>query len=283
MRAAALLAVLVVAACAGGRDPAPPPRDAAPPPHETPLSGPLSEAEFAALHTLREDAAPPAKGVSVDLPGAGSKAYLSLPPGEKAPLPGVVVIHEWWGLNDHIRHATDRLAAEGYAALAVDLYDGQVATTREQAQALTKGVEPESAKTVLAAARRFLVDDARVRAPRTAVLGWCFGGKWALEDALAQPQHAAAVVYYGQLVSDRERLRALRPPLLGVFGTRDASLPVERVREFETALRDLGKEHRIVLYDAEHAFANPSGGRYDAKAAAAAWEETRAWLERWVR
>src|SRR5689334_2353382 len=129
---------MALVACGGGAPAAPSPAaPAAPSPSAVP--GGLSEEEFAALHTLREDGAPALKGEMVQLTD-GTQAYLSLPPGASSPLPGVVVIHEWWGLNEHIKHWADRLAADGYAALAVDLYGGVVASDRETAMATMKKV-----------------------------------------------------------------------------------------------------------------------------------------------
>jgi carboxymethylenebutenolidase len=283
------LAVVAVAACAAedapahrpGPDPSETPAPQQPAPH--PITGGLSEAEFAALHERTAEVPPAPRGHAVELPGVDARAYLSLPDGTRPPLPGVLVVHEWWGLDDHIRHYADRVAAEGYAALAVDLYGGETAETRERAMELVRAVEEPRAREVMAAAHRFLVEDARVRAPRTGVLGWCFGGRWALLTALAEPELDAAVVYYGQPVVEREALRPLSVPLLGVYATRDTSIPVARVREMQAELEALGKPHRVLFFDAEHAFANPSGGRYDAGAAAEAWEAARAFLAEHLR
>src|SRR5262249_37610245 len=101
-------------------------------------TGSVSEEQFKAMHELETGAAPKLFGTMVDL--AGGKAYLSLPAGAKPPLPGVVVIQEWWGLNDNIKHWADRLAAEGYAALAVDLYDGKLATNSDEASKYMQSV-----------------------------------------------------------------------------------------------------------------------------------------------
>lgn len=239
-------------------------------------TGALSEDEFKALHDLSDRETPPEHGTWIDLDGA--RAYLSLPPGATAPVPGVIVIHEWWGLNRHIVHWTDRLAAEGYAALAVDLYLGQVAEDRDTAMALVGAVDRDVALDTLLRAHRFLVEDERVRAPRTASIGWCFGGGWSLELALAEPELDACVVYYGKLVTDPARLASLQADLFGVFGTRDGSIPPDAVADFAEALKTADKPHTIRNFDAEHAFANPSSQRYDEDAAAAAWAQVRAFL-----
>ncbi|MFY2561056.1 dienelactone hydrolase family protein [Corallococcus terminator] len=262
-------ALLLVGGCTRGK-----PREVLREPSPT---GAVSEAEFKAMHTLREDAPPELKGQEVEV--AGTKAYLSLPPGAKAPLPAVLLIHEWWGLNPHIKHWADRLAANGYAALAVDLYEGKVATNSDEAMALRKAVDPARATQVLKAAYVFLQDDARVRATRTGSLGWCFGGTWSLQAAMELPELDAAVMYYGHPVTDPKELASIRAPLLGIFGTKDASIPPETVQEFREALNVAGVRHRIIELEGEHAFANPSGKRYDERAAAMAWAETSMFLE----
>ncbi|HZO16968.1 MAG TPA: dienelactone hydrolase family protein [Polyangiaceae bacterium] len=240
--------------------------------------GLLTEEEFKALHVLKTDKPPPRRGSDVKL--ASSRAYLSLPAAEP-PLIGLLVIHEWWGLNEHIMHWSDRLAADGYAAVAVDLYDGKVATDPDEAMKLMKAVDDKKAISVLKEAVAFLGSDERIRAKRRGAIGWCFGGKWALEAALAAPELDAVVVYYGHVTTDAQRLAGLQASLLGIFGTKDKGIPPEHVDRFEFALEQAGgKDYKILRYDADHAFANPSNARYDEKAAAEAWQEVRAFLKR---
>ncbi len=246
------------------------------------VSGALSEDAFKRLHELKGQAAPPARGVMIAL-SDGSQAYLTLPPGAKPPLPGLVVVHEWWGLNEHIKHYADRFAADGYAALAVDLFRGKVATTPDQAMALTKSVQDQQAKATLLAAYQTLARDSRVLATRRGSIGWCFGGKWSFNLALEAPDSNAAVVYYGHVTTDPKAMAGLKAPILGIFGTRDESIPPEHVKKFDQALSEVHAPHRILTYDAEHAFANPSGAHYDAKSAAAAWRETSAFLAQHLR
>ncbi len=238
-------------------------------------TGGLTEEEFKALHDLTDRKPEAPRGKMVDLDGA--RAYLSVPKGEP-PFPGVIVIHEWWGLNGHIQHWADRLAADGYAALAVDLYGGQVAENRDDAMRYMKAVDAEKAAATLKRAHAFLKEDARVKAEKRGCMGWCFGGAWTLKHAMATPDLDAAVMYYGQPVLKPADLKGIRAPLLGIFGNRDKSIPPETVDAFEKALASAGVKHRILRYDADHAFANPSGGRYDDKAASAAWTEARAFL-----
>ena len=245
-------------------------------PASNPMSGAVSEEEFKRMHTLRADAAPALRGETVEV--GGTRAYLSLPENARPGGGAIVVIHEWWGLNDHVRHWADRLASAGYAALAVDLYEGVVAKTPDEAMAAMKKVDQERAVATMLAAHRFLAEDARVRASKTASIGWCFGGAMSLKLALAAPDLDACVMYYGKPETDARKLASLRAPLLGVFGNRDASIPPDVVDAFDRALSEAGKEHEILRYDAEHAFANPSGGRYDEKAASAAWREVEKFL-----
>jgi carboxymethylenebutenolidase len=214
--------------------------------------------------------------------GKAARGYLARPqtPPAGAHLPGLIVIHEWWGLNDNIKAATRRLAGEGYATLAVDLYGGKVADTPDGAKQLMGGVmaNRDAAIAVLRAAEDFLQ---RQGAPKIGVIGWCFGGGWSLQTALEIPQGIdAAVVYYGQPEKDRARLERLRAPLLGLYGANDQSIPPAAVHEMEATLKQLGKSIEIHIYDgAGHAFANPSGTNYRPAAADDAWQRTVAFFK----
>jgi len=246
------------------------------PQKEVGLTGMLSEEQFKGLHELSEKERPAPRGKMIDL--GGSKAYLSLPEKGEPPFPAIVVIHEWWGLNQHIKYWADRLAADGYAALAVDLYGGKVATNRDDALAYMKAVKEDEAKAILKKAHAFLGTDPRVKATKRGCIGWCFGGGWSLQQALQTPDLDAAVLYYGKPVMDVDALKAIRAPLLCIFANKDASFTPAVVDEFEAALKKAGVKFEILRYDANHAFANPSGGRYDEKAAEDAWKHVRAFL-----
>lgn len=225
-----------------------------------------------------------AYGTIGDQPARG---YLARPAHvpEGTHLPGLVVIHEWWGLNDNVRMMTRRLAGEGYEALAVDLYGGHTATTPNEArQYMGEAMaDPDRAVAHLRAATAFLQDGHH--APRLGVVGWCFGGGWSLQTALRLPERIdAAVVYYGRVVTDRAQLAPLDAPVLGLFGADDPGIPVAGVREMETALRALGKDVTVQIYDgAGHAFANPSGQSYRAGPAEDAWRRTTEFLARHLR
>ncbi len=219
--------------------------------------------------------------------GNSLTGYLARPADANAtePLPALIVIHEWWGLNENIEMMTERLAGEGYMALAVDLYGGQVAENPDQAKALVQSAtaNPQQLEENLRQAYAYLESQ---NATKIASIGWCFGGSWSLNTALMFPdQLDAAVIYYGgQLVTDPERLSALEMPILGIFGALDTNPSPETVQQFETALKSVGKSPEIYIYEgANHAFANASGTRYNPEAAADAWGKTTAFLERHLK
>jgi len=204
--------------------------------------------------------------------------YMAKAKEAEGELPTIIVIHEWWGLNDNIRMMTRRLAGEGYAALAVDLYSGNVAENSQDARKYMSQVNSENAVDNLKQARQFLAD--QTGSDDIGVIGWCFGGGWSLQTALAMPDEIdATVIYYGRLVTDKEQLNTLDMPILGIFGAEDQGIPPEQVKKFESQLNDLGKTADINIYDgADHAFANPSGDRYNEEAAKDAWEKTVAFF-----
>jgi carboxymethylenebutenolidase len=217
--------------------------------------------------------------------GTPITGYLAHPEGATESLPGLIVIHEWWGLNDNIEAMTRRLAGEGYVALAVDLYAGEVAETPEEARPLTESVadNPAAAQDNLRQAYAYLQSEQGSEA--IASIGWCFGGSWSLNTALLLPdQLDAAVIYYGgQLVLDPEQLATLEMPILGIFGSLDDNPSVETVRSFAAVLESLDKTAEIHIYEgADHAFANPSGTRYNAAAAEDAWKRTISFLNEYL-
>lgn len=206
--------------------------------------------------------------------------YFVFPADMVEPLPAVIAIHEWWGLDDGLRAMADRIAAQGYIVLAVDLFAGDTATTPAGGRDLMLRVleSPEPAEENLRQALRFLGDTAG--APRIASLGWGFGGGWSLNAALLFPEDLdAAVIYYGPVTDDDERLEPLGVPVLGVFAENDRSVTEETVREFEAALERLRKNYDIRVFDdVGHAFANPTSATYSAEAASEAWSLTVSFL-----
>lgn len=197
------------------------------------------------------------------------------------PLPAIIVIHEWWGLNEGVRAMADRIAAEGYIVLAIDLFGGAVATSPGQARALMLSVVEDSdhANENIRQAYEFVDDTAG--APRVGVLGWCFGGGWSLNTAMLFPEELdAAVIYYGQVTSDEDKLRPIEAPILGHFAEDDRGIPAESVEQFRDALENLRKNYEIEIYpNTEHAFANPSGNNYNEAAAEQAWARTLEFLD----
>jgi len=207
--------------------------------------------------------------------------YFSAPADMFEPLPAVIMIHEWWGLNDNIRAMADRLAAEGYIVLAVDLYGGKIAASAAEAKALmTEVVErPEAAETNIRAAYDFL--DNTVGAPRIGSIGWCFGGAWSLNTAKLFPDELdASVIYYGAVTNDEDLLRPINTPILGLFGAEDRGISVASVNAFSEALERLRKNHAVHIYPGVgHAFANPTGQNYDEVSAEDAWTRTLQFLD----
>ena len=240
--------------------------------HDTTAASPATMPEPAHPVAAEEVAYATLDGVTV-------KGYLVKPaqaPADGKPLPALIVIQEWWGLNDNIRAMARRFAGEGYLVLAVDLYEGKVATTSEAAMATMQGAMEKPARLLenLRQAHAYLAKQGR--ATKIGVVGWCFGGGWALETALGIPDGIdAAVMYYGRTQSEPKALAALQAPLLGLFGGKDQGIPVDGVRQMEHELVKLGKNATIVVYpEADHAFANPTGNRYLAGPAEDAWAKT---------
>jgi len=242
---------------------------------------------LAALLLLALAAAPAVAGeaMAVRYPSGNEtvEGYLVAPPGP-GPFPAVVVIHEWWGLNDQVKEEARRLAAEGYLALAVDLYRGRVAQDRDEAHELSRGLPEDRARRDLLAAFAYLAARPDVRADRIGSIGWCMGGGYSLALALAEPRLAASVIYYGRLATEESALAPLRAPVLGLFGEEDRGITPESVRSFESALQKLGKSVEVHVYPgAGHAFANSTRPSYREAAAGDAWEKTRAFLARHLK
>lgn len=206
---------------------------------------------------------------------AKPKAASGKPPNGEGKPPGLIVIHEWWGLNDNIRDMAKRLAGEGYQALAVDLYGGKVAQDPDTAMHLMEASNKEmtAGQANIQAAYAYLKQQG---APRVGVIGWCFGGGWSLSSAiLLGDKLDATVIYYGRLVDDPQKLGAIQSPVIGFFGGKDNSIPPEMRKKFEDTMKSLKKPVEMHVYpEANHAFANPSGGNYNPEAAKDAWKRT---------
>src|SRR6202140_2560826 len=178
-------------------------------------------------------------------------------PAGKGPFPAIIVIHEYWGLNDWVKEQASKLSDQGYEALAIDLYRGKVATTPDLAHELMRGVPEDRAKRDLHAAFEFLQSQANVKKNRIAAIGWCMGGGYALDVALQEPTLAADVINYGHLATDPDALQKINAPILGLFGGQDHGITPDDVHKFEQSLKQLGKQIDVKIYgDAGHAFEN---------------------------
>jgi len=197
-------------------------------------------------------------------------------PAGKGPFPAIIVIHEWWGLNDWVKEQASKLADEGYVALAVDLYRGKVATTSDEAHELMRGVPEDRAQRDLHAAFSYLQSQSNVKKDRIGAVGWCMGGGYSLEVALQEPALAADVINYGNLATDAAALKKINAPILGLFGAQDRGITPDDVKKFKEQLDQLGKKNDITIYpDAGHAFENPNNkDGYRPKDAADAWDKT---------
>ena len=218
-------------------------------------TGDAPPAQFA----LSDDALPAAiLGMAGALRGqsvtylAGDEAtvgYLAVPEGA-GPFPSLILIHEWNGLVDRVREVADAMAAEGYVTLAADLYSGRTGSSPDENRALMAeiGADQETMIANLNAAARFLRERDDVTG-RVGTLGWCFGGGVALSYALGGEAHDATAIFYGSLVTDPAILASIDHEVYGSFAEMDTGIPPETVNEFVSALRAVGVENDIHIYD----------------------------------
>ena len=207
------------------------------------------------------------------------KGYLSQPENKKVKS-GLIVIHEWWGLNEDIHLMADQLAGLGYHSLAVDLYDGKSADGVREAFQLSTGLSKneDAALANLKEAYDYLTEELGVE--KVGIIGWGLGGKWSLRGSLMLPNEIdATVIYYGSLIDDRTKLATLEMPIIGFIGTKDRLH--KQFIQFDEDLKALNKDYSVHVYEgAKHAFANASGMAYEAEAAEDSWEKTVAFLSK---
>lgn len=204
-------------------------------------------------------------GKMIEFP-AGAKtgsAYLVSSPNPTGSY--LFVFHEWWGLNDHIKAEADKWAESlpGVHVMAIDLYDGKSASTREAASELMQGADEKRIREIISGAMAYAGSDAEF-----ATVGWCFGGGWSMQAALMMGDRAAAcVVYYGMPEKSVDKLKELNAPVLGIFAEKDQWINRAAIAEYEKSMSAAGKKFESVWFNADHAFANPSNAIFDEKAA----------------
>jgi len=211
--------------------------------------------------------------------------FLVTPEG-KGPFPAVLVIHEWWGLDDWVKDQARGLARDGYVALAADLYRGKVTNKQEEAHQLMMGTPRDRALRDLRAAFNHLAGRPDVRKDRIGVIGWCMGGMYSLALATEEPRLAAVVAYYGAPPTDPAAIAKIKVPVLGNYGAEDKGPAPEQVKAFEAAMKKDGHTIDVKLYPgAAHAFANPNNpwGGYREAAAKDAWSRTQAFFAKYLK
>lgn len=212
-----------------------------------------------------------------DTDGETLMGYLARPADDEAH-PAIIVIQEWWGLDEHIEDITRRFADEGYVALAPDLYKGAIATEPDEAMKLVMELDMEEAVREIQRAMAFLREQEYVSNPQIAAIGYCMGGGLALQTALAEEQMATAVPYYGRPL-DPEQAQNAKAPVLGFYGAEDQGIPVDEVEAMFAAFDEAGIESELHVYDgAGHAFFNDTRESYNEQAATDAWQRTLDWF-----
>jgi carboxymethylenebutenolidase len=234
-----------------------------------------------AFSLAADKTAPPADPsvLHVASPDGGVDAFVAWPTG-KGNVPAVIVVHEWWGLNDQIREVARRLARQGYLAVVPDLYHGKVATTPEEAHELVRGLEDTRVFADMDSVANWMRAQPRCKGAPLGVLGFCVGGGISLRYAMHNPSLAAAVMFYGPPETDPAKLATLNAPLLGHFGATDQGITTDRVDAFRAALKKSGKTATIYSYPgAGHAFMHDGAPSYHPDAARVAWARTLAFMQ----
>lgn len=213
----------------------------------------------------------PGQMVEFSANGRICSGYLSLPDSGQGP--GVIVIQEWWGLVPHIKNVADRLAKEGFVALAPDLYHGQSTTSPDEAGKLMMALKIDETEQDLRGAVQYLIHHQATTTDKVGVVGFCMGGALALYAACENPQIAACVDFYGGHPNVKPRLENLQGAVLGLFAGNDTFVTPAAVRETEKKLKELGKNAEIHIYpNTEHAFFNDERPQvYNQEAADDAW------------
>lgn len=218
--------------------------------------------------------------VTYPVNGVDGMGYLAQP-AAGGTHPGVVVIQEWWGLDAHIRDIAERFAREGFVALAPDLYHGEFATEPDDARKLVMNLNRERALKDLIGAVRYLQGLDGVAPKKVGCIGFCMGGSMTLALAAATPDVAAAAPFYAGMQPGPDELGRIEAEMFCAFGADDAGIPMERVRSFEQALKDRGRNATVKVYDgAPHSFFNDTRESYRPDAASDAWKQSLALFRR---
>lgn len=209
---------------------------------------------------------------------SGPEANAYIVPAKQKSDKWLIVIHEWWGLNDHIKSESEKLWNEldNVNVLALDMYDGNVADNRDDASQYMQGLSKDRAYSIISGMINYVGKDAQLCS-----IGWCFGGGWSLQTAIESGSRTiGCVVYYGMPEEDLTRLGKLNSDVLGIFASQEQWINPEIVQNFETNMNKAGKTLEVHSFDADHAFANPSSPRYKEEAAQSAYIITLEYLKR---
>ncbi len=206
-------------------------------------------------------------------------SYLAVPDG-KGPFPALILIHEWWGLNDWVKKNADDFADSGYVALAIDLYRGKSTTSPDEARKLSGSVSLEQSAMDLSSAFDYLQDMKSVDKNNMGSIGWCMGGGYSLRAALSNDL-SACVICYGRLINDVETLKKIKGSVLGIFGENDQNITPSIVNSFEESLNKAGIKNKIYIYPGVgHAFMNPNNSKlYNKSTTEKAWKEIYVFLD----
>jgi len=223
-------------------------------------------------------------GQMLDFEGNGRRysGYLSAPSGGGT---GVLVIQEWWGLNDHVKDICDRFAADGFAALAPDIYEGKFATSPNEAGKLMMALNIQEAEKILKGATLALLAQRSCTSRTLGVIGFCMGGQLAMYAAAKNPEEVSACVnFYGIHPNVRPPFAQMKAALLGLFGEKDSSVDAKAVDELRKELTAAGKSFEFHTYkNVGHAFFNDTRPAYDEESARDAWRRTLEFLRHYVK
>jgi carboxymethylenebutenolidase len=234
---------------------------------------------FAAMHAVpRKADTDPLLGTMIRFPVTGGpEANAYFVPARKKSKKWLIVVQEWWGLNENIKQEADKYfnALGDINVLAVDMYDGRVAATPDSAMKIMRSADMNRMTAIVRAAMEHAGDKAAIYS-----VGWCFGGMWSLQTAiLAGEKGKGSVMFYGRPENDTEKLKSIRCDVIGFFGTRDRSPSPAMVDEFERSMTSLGKTLTVHRYDAGHGFANPSNPNFNREATEDSFAKAVAFLK----